>query len=124
MRYFKVDSEETAMKLSELIFSLMYTSDVGATTTHLFGWESNGTETVIRIPENYVCPVFIKDNFEEVVQEMATILNGAVAEGEGAALVEYLKTGQVILEKLIPSGLVEVDRQYLIDNKIIKIADI
>lgn len=120
MRYFKVDSVQMAMDLSSLIYTIMYPAGVTVETQYLFGWITSPNGTVIRIPENYHCPVFIKDNFQTVVDELAAILNGAVADGEGAQLVAYSQTGSVILENLIPSGLEEVNEQYLIDNGIIQ----
>lgn len=105
MIYCKVDSEQTAKKLSELLYSIMYPANVFTETQYLFGWVEYNGFWYCEIPENYECPVFIKDNFESVIQQIEQTIGFAFAEGEGALLVEKLKTGKIILEEIIPSGI-------------------
>jgi hypothetical protein len=126
MRYFLVDSEATAAQLSELVYIIMFPDSVSVETKYLFGWHTGAGGTAICIPENFACPVFVKDNFDTVIDTIKGILTGDGVEGEVEALVSYLQTGSIYLHNIIPSEVAqyEVDRQYLIDNKIIKIADI
>lgn len=104
MRYFEVKDNEIAAKISELVYKLMVKEPTK--TKYLFVWfEHNGT-TVIEIPENYECPIFINDDFQDIVNELGAMLG--VTESEGAAMVEYLKTGKIILENLVPTTLTEI----------------
>lgn len=109
MRYFIVQNEQVAKDLSSLIYSIMYPSEDNGGTQYLFGWDSYNDQTVIKIPENYICPIFLKDNFESTIEEISLLLGDVFSEKEGESLVEYLKTGSIILENIIPSGLVEVN---------------
>ena len=103
-----VDSEATAKSLSALIYKLMYPADFtpSGEENYLFGWEFEDPDWVILIPENYECPIFQKPEFESTIEELGEILKGAFKKGEGDQLIDYLKTGRIILENIIPSGLV------------------
>lgn len=111
MRYFKVPTEQMAQELSALIYTVMYTPNIENATQYLFGWFPYNTEWVIAIPENYHCPVFIKDNFNAVIEQLGSIIGFALAEGEGQQIIAKLATGSIILEEIIPSGLVEISEQ-------------
>jgi hypothetical protein len=107
MAEFKLNNEQTAMRLSELLYQI--TTPEGADTTgkYLFGWDVIDGETFIRFPDDYETAIFVKLNFYEVVTEIGQILNNDLAPGEGAELVNRLKTGRVKLIDLIPNKIVE-----------------
>lgn len=111
MKYFKVTTEQMAKELSTLIYTVMYPPNIENETQYLFGWLPYNEEWVIAIPENYHCPVFIKDNFNAVIEQLSAIIGFALAEGEGQQIVAKLSTNSIILEEIIPSGLVEIPEQ-------------
>lgn len=120
MRLFIVPSEQVAKDLSSLIYKIMYQGDDNGGTQYLFGWDEYKGQTVIKIKENLVCPVFQKADFQPTIDAIGAILgDSSFQKGEGAAFVEYLKTGSIILEKIIPSGLVEVsEADYLASKQV------
>lgn len=104
MYRYKADSEQQIKSLSSLIYKLMYPPNFepSGEENYLFGWEYDGENWVMIIPENYECPIFIKPEFDSVIQQIGSILNTNLEPGEGAAIVEYLKTGNIILNNIIP----------------------
>ena len=100
MRYYRVNSAQDAMAMSEKLYSIMNPGSVES--KYLFGWRSNENMTVIEIDETMVCPVFVTENFAQVLSDIATILNGALSEEQGNSFKEYLQTGHVVLGNLIP----------------------
>ena len=104
MAYFKIDSTEKAEEVSRKMWQIMNPGNV--TTTHLFGWgvDSNG-QAYMDIPVDMVCPVYVNDNFADVVSQVGQLLN--IPENEGQQLRAYLEGGQVVLANLIPSTLEE-----------------
>ena len=114
MRFFKVLSEEMGRNLSQLIYGLMFSPDTIADTQYLFEVAPYHADWVICIPQNYTCPVFQKENFQETIDELSAIIEFALAEGEGPELVGKLMSGSIILEDIIPSGLEEVSEQDFI----------
>lgn len=117
MRFFKVTSREMGYDLSRLIYSLMFSSDTVAETQFLFDIAPYLDGWVICIPENYRCPVFQKENFQLVINELSAIIGFALAEGEGTSIVTKLMSGSIILEEIIPSGLEEVTEQDFIASQ-------
>lgn len=115
MRYFIVTNEQTAKDLSSLIYKIMYPTNDSGGTQYLFGWGEYLGQTVIKIKENLTCPVFQKSDFQPTIDAIGAILGDAPFQvGEGNAFIEYLKTGSIILENIIPSGLTEVsEADYL-----------
>ena len=111
MRYFKVPTEQMAQELSALIYTVMYPPNIENETQYLFAWFPYNAEWVIAIPENYHCPVFIKDNFNTVIEQLGSIIGFTLAEGEGQQIIAKLSTGSIIIEEIIPSGLVEIPEQ-------------
>jgi hypothetical protein len=104
MAHFKIDNEEQGEALSRKMWDIM--SPNNTTCTHLFGWgtDSNG-QAYIDIDVEMVCPVYVNDNFAQVLQDVGVLLN--IPQTEGAQLRQYLEGGQVVLGNLIPSTLEE-----------------
>lgn len=102
MSYFKINSEAQGEELSRKIYSIMNPGN--ATTTYLFAWgtDSNG-QAYIDLPLDMVCPVYVNENFAQVMADVGALLN--IPQEEGAQLRQYLEEGQVVLGNLIPSSL-------------------
>ena len=105
MAYFKVNNEAEGEAISRKMYSIMNPGNVG--TTHLFGWgtDSNG-QAYINVPLDMVCPIYVNQNFQQVIDEVGAML-GIEPTTEGKALRQYLETGRVVLGNLIPSTLEE-----------------
>jgi hypothetical protein len=105
MAHFKIDSEAKGEALSRKMWNIM--SPNNTTHTHLFGWgtDSNG-QAYIDVDVEMVCPVYVNENFQKVIDEVGAML-GIEPTTEGKALRQYLETGQVVLGNLIPSTLEE-----------------
>ena len=105
MSYFKISSEAQGEELSRKMYAIMNPGN--ATTTYLFGWgtDSNG-QAFINVPLDMVCPIYVNQNFQQVIDEVGAML-GIEPKTEGKALRQYLETGKVVLGNLIPSTLEE-----------------
>ena len=101
IRYFKLDSAEQAEALSRLMWKLCH--DGSSTSTHLFEWYDDGT---IKL-NDMVIPVFMNADFEQVLGDIATVLNGYLTEAEGQRIAALLRTGQANILDLVPAGLQE-----------------
>lgn len=115
MAYFKINSEAEGEELSLKMYSIMNPGNVE--TTHLFGWgtDSNG-QAFINVPLDMVCPVYVNENFAQVMADVGELLN--IPQEEGTQLRQYLEGGQVVLGNLIPSTLEEFT-PYFAENNII-----
>lgn len=118
MRYFLVPDINKARLFSELIYRVMYPQGADVQTVYLFEVIDNGTSAVICIPDNYVCPVFVKSDFNTVIDQIAVQL-GLNNTQKNALRNKLQAASSCILADIIPSKLTEVNKQYLIDNNYI-----
>jgi hypothetical protein len=105
MSYFKINNEAQGYEISRKMYDIMNPGNVTSNT--LFGWgtDSNG-QAYIDVDIDMVCPVYVNENFQKVIDEVGAML-GIEPTTEGKALRQYLETGQVVLGNLIPSTLEE-----------------
>lgn len=104
MAYFKVDSQIIGEELSRKIYSVMNPGNVES--THLFDWgEDVSGQAYINVPLDMVCPVYVNQNFQQVMTDIGILLN--INQEEGKQLRQYLEGGEVVLAHLIPSTLEE-----------------
>ena len=109
VKYFKVSSKEKGEEISQKMYSIMNPGNVG--TTHLFGWGTDyDGQAFIEVPLDMVCPVYVNDNFAQVLADVGQLLN--IPQTEGAQLRQYLEGGQVVLGNLIPSTLEEFEPRF------------
>jgi hypothetical protein len=105
MSYFKINNEAQGEEISRKMYDIMNPGNVTSNT--LFGWgtDSKG-QSYIDVDIDMVCPVYVNENFQKVIDEVGAML-GIEPKTEGKALRQYLETGQVVLGNLIPSTLEE-----------------
>lgn len=120
MKYFKTNNVQNAMALSSGIYNLMYPGNTQVESTYLFGWlVSNNpeiTEVVLEIDETLECPIFLKSEFSDIIEQLKSLINSNTTQQEIEALISYLQTGTILLINIVPSTSVEVNRDYLIEN--------
>lgn len=109
MAYLKIESEAKAEEISRNMARIM--SPPNTTATHLFGWgtDHNG-QSYMHIPMDRECPVYVHENFDDVVTTIAELL-GIPAEGR-TPLREYLQGGKVVLGNLMPNTLEEFEPYF------------
>lgn len=100
-----VDSEQMAKDLSSLIYRIM--SPDGVETMYLFDWQNINGTWVILIPLNYECPVYHKADFQTVLNDLATVLNGDLSTDEATRITNELQKDRILLENIIPNGLTQ-----------------
>lgn len=100
--YFKVSSEDQGEEISRKMYSIMNPGNVQ--TTHLFKWGTDlNKQPFIRVNLDMVCPVYVNENFAQVMTDVGNLLG--IPQQEGQQLRQYLEGGQVVLGNLIPSTL-------------------
>lgn len=109
MLCFKIDIEARGEEISRKMHTIV--SPENTTCTHLFPWgtDSNG-QPYIQIDPDMVCPVYVRDNFRQVLSEVGQLLN--IPESEGTALRQYMEGGEVVLSNLIPSTLQQFEPYF------------
>lgn len=114
-RYFELPVGISAEQLSELVYKVCTPPNSESVSKYSFGWVSKpGLPDIIEIDESQTLPVFIKDNFEQVISELNDILEPILYPEEGVQMVEYIKTtDRLSMINLIPSALVERDESWL-----------
>lgn len=102
MAFFKLDTEDRAEVISRNMAIIMNPSNVDS--VYLFGWgtDSDG-QVYIDVPLDMVCPVYVNENFAQVMTDVGNLLG--IPQQEGQQLRQYLEGGQVLLGNLIPSTL-------------------
>jgi hypothetical protein len=69
---------------------------------------------VLMLEVDQVYNTFIKEDFMQNIDTMSTLLNGALKEGEGQEMVNYIRSGKITMGGLIPSNLEWQSREDLI----------
>jgi len=117
MRYFELNSEAQAEKISRLLFSLMYPESGSAGATHLFRWFTMSGVALIEINETQLCPVFPKTITDTVLADLVSTFGAKIPSKDRAKYRDYIKNNsQVLLINLIPSTLQEYTQQWVDDN--------
>lgn len=117
MRYFEVESEAQAAKISSELFKLMYRDGSNASGTHLFTWVTLAGVVLILIDENTICPVFQKESTDQVLETIKTEYGQKITENEKQSLETRMKNQSTVnLIDLIPAGLTEYSAQWVQDH--------
>lgn len=117
VRHYYIPRKEDAWELSNLMAKLFSIDPIGE---DIFAFTVLESETdsggVLSLETDIEYPVFMKDDFQFVTERIGAILNGALAQDEGAEMVKYLMSGKITFGGLIPSNLEWQSRTALIQK--------
>ncbi len=104
MMYIEFESEQKAMAISELLYSIF--SPIGVETKYLFGGivhPVNGKFMAV-INDEQQQPVYHKDNLDELLDALEAELGAAISRTELTGLGQYIRsTNRITIGDIIPA---------------------